>query len=115
MIESLKKNKKGIILMVCSSICACVGQLLWKLSVTHGIMIMIMGFGFYGIGALFMIIAYKFGRVSVLQPVLSLNYVLSLILATLVLKEKITIIKCIGALVIIMGVCLIAGGDEDEA
>lgn len=113
MLESFQKNKKGILLMLVSSICVCVGQLLWKLSATQGIVIMLIGFCFYGLGALVMIIAYKFGKLSVLQPMLSLNYVLSIILAVIVLKEEITILKCIGVLVIIAGVVMIAGGDEE--
>lgn len=113
MLESFQKNKKGILLMLVSSICVCVGQLLWKLSAEYGIIIMFVGFCFYGVGALAMIIAYKFGKLSVLQPMLSLNYVLSIILASVVLKEKITLLKCIGVLVIIAGVVMIAGGDEE--
>lgn len=74
---------------------------------------MLIGFCFYGVGALVMIIAYKYGKLSVLQPMLSLNYALSIILAAVVLKEKITLVKCIGVLVIIAGVILIAGGDEE--
>lgn len=99
--------------MLISSICVCVGQLLWKLSVERGIIFMLVGFCFYGVGALVMIVAYKFGKLSVLQPMLSINYVLSIILAVLVLKERITILKCIGVLVIIGGVIMIAGGDEE--
>ena len=74
---------------------------------------MLAGFAFYGVGALVMIVAYRYGKLSVLQPMLSLNYVVSIVLAALVLKENITILKCIGVLVIISGVVLIAGGDED--
>lgn len=112
MIESLKQNKKGILLMICSSICACLGQLLWKLSADGGFIFLIAGFFLYGIGALTMIIAYKFGKVSILQPVLSLNYILSIILAATVLNEEITLVRCIGVLGIMAGVLLIAGGDE---
>ena len=90
MIESFQKNKKGILLMLISSICVCVGQLLWKISAEKGFPIMLAGFCFYGLGALIMIIAYKYGKLSVLQPMLSLNYVLSIILAAIVLKEQIT-------------------------
>ena len=43
---------------------------------------------------------------------LSLNYVLSIILATTILDEKITLMKIIGVLVIIAGVILIGGGDD---
>ena len=111
MLESFQKNKKGILLMLISSICVCVGQLFWKLSAEHGILFMLVGFFFYGFGALVMIVAYKYGKLSVLQPMLSLNYVLSIILATTVLNEKITLIKCLGILIIIAGVICIAGGD----
>lgn len=113
MLKSIQANKKGILLMLVSSICVCVGQLLWKLSVTYGIWVMLLGFCFYGAGALIMLVAYRFGKLSVLQPMLSLNYVLSIILAAIVLKEDITLLKCIGVLVIITGVVLIAGGDEE--
>lgn len=113
MLESIQKNKKGILLMIVSSICVCIGQLLWKLSATQGLFIMFLGFVFYGIGALVMIVAYKYGKLSVLQPMLSLNYVLSIVLAVFVLKESVTLLKCIGVLIIIAGVVLIAGGDEE--
>ena len=112
MIESIQKNKKGILLMLVSSICVCVGQLLWKLSATQGLIFMLAGFAFYGAGALIMIIAYKFGKLSVLQPMLSLNYVLSIVLAVFVLHEAVTLYKVIGVIVITCGVIMIAGGDE---
>lgn len=99
--------------MLISSVCACVGQLLWKLSAENGIWMLLIGFCFYGIGALVMLAAYRFGKLSVLQPMLSLNYVLSIILAAIVLREEITLLKCVGVLVIIMGVIMIAGGDEE--
>ena len=111
MLKSILKNKKGIILMLLSSICVCIGQLLWKLS-TSGNIILLLGFFFYGIGALIMIIAYRFGELSVLQPMLSLNYVLSIFLAVVILKEEITILKVIGVFVIITGVIMIARGDD---
>ena len=113
MLKSIQMNKKGILLMLVSSLCVCIGQLLWKLSADMGIIVMLAGFLFYGVGALVMLIAYRFGKLSVLQPMLSLNYVLSIILAAAVLKESITILKCIGVIVIIAGVVLIAGGDEE--
>ncbi len=112
MIESLRKNKHGILLMCLSSICVCIGQLLWKLSAEQGIVLLMFGFIFYGIGAIIMIIAYKYGSLSVLQPVLSLNYAFSIILASVMLHEHISLLKAFGVLIIITGVILIAGGDE---
>lgn len=98
--------------MIVSSICACVGQLLWKLSSEQGVFWMLLGFVFYGIGALVMLVAYRFGSLSVLQPMLSLNYVLSIVLAAVVLREAITLWRVIGILIIILGVVLIGGGDD---
>lgn len=111
--ESFAKNRTGILLILISSICACVGQLFWKLSAEQGIWMALAGFVFYGMGALIMLIAYRFGSLSVLQPMLSMNYVLSILLGALILKEAITIRKVIGVLVIMTGVILIGGGDEE--
>ncbi len=113
MMESFRRNKKGILLMLVSSACVCVGQLFWKISAEKGLLFLMAGFCFYGIGAMLMIFAYRFGKLSVLQPMLSLNYVMGAILAIAVLGESVTLSKCIGILVIVSGVILIAGGDEE--
>ena len=110
MMEPIRNNIKGVGLMIVSSVGVCIGQLLWKLSTSYGILYIMGGFCLYGIGAVVMIVAYRYGKLSVLQPMLSLNYVLSIILAAVVLKEEVTMIKCIGVLVIMTGVVMIAGG-----
>ncbi len=111
--ESIKRNKKGIILMMLSSVCVCTGQLLWKMSTTQSVLIMLMGFVCYGAGALIMLTAYRFGRLSVLQPVLSLNYALSIVLGFLFLNEPVTIQKVTGVFAIMGGVAFIAAGDKE--
>lgn len=113
MIASFKKNQKGIILMLLSSLCVCFGQLFWKISVNDNYFFLCMGFVLYGIGALLMIVAYKYGKLSVLQPLLSISYVISIILAVTVLHEIISLMKLIGILVIILGVVMVAGGDNE--
>lgn len=112
MLETLVKNKKGIILMLISSLCVCIGQLFWKLSAEGNFLYLLIGFALYGIGALIMLYAYRFGSLSVLQPMLSMNYVLTIVIANLILKEPISILKYIGILVIIFGVVLIGGDDS---
>lgn len=110
--ESFRKNQVGIILMLFSSLFVCFGQLLWKMATERGILWILLGYALYAIGALIMIIAYRFGSLSVLQPMLSLNYVLSIILATTILHESINLLKICGVLIIIIGVIFIGGGDE---
>lgn len=113
MLKSIIDNKKGILLMIISAIFACIGQLFWKLfNINDNILYLIFGFFLYGVGALVMIKAYKFGKLSVLQPIISLNYVFALILGVTVLKENISIFKILGIFIIIFGVAFIAGGDK---
>lgn len=99
--------------MIIAAVFACVGQLLWKLSVTEGILFMLCGFVLYGCGALLMLIAYRYGSVSVLQPMLSTNYVLSAVLGYFVLQEKLSVLKVAGIMIITSGVILIGGGDAE--
>ena len=112
MLESIKKNKVGIVIMLLAALFACIGQLCWKLASIHGIIFALVGFALYGIGAVLMILAYRFGSVSVLQPLLGTNYVLSVILGFFVLGETVTVTKIIGIVIITAGVIFIAGGDE---
>lgn len=112
MIKSLKTNGKGILLMLVSSICVCTGQLFWKLSAEGELLYLLAGFGLYGIGAIVMLIAYKFGSLSVLQPMLSANYVFTIILAWLVLNEQIQPSTLVGIAIVTIGVILIGGGDN---
>lgn len=108
---SFRKNGKGVLLMVVSSLLACFGQLLWKLSVKGDIWELLLGFALYGLGAIVMIVAYKFGSLSVLQPVLSVNYILSILIGYFILGEQLSLVNVLGVVAVVSGVVLIAGGD----
>ena len=112
MLKSFQKNKKGIVLMIIAAVFAAFGQLAWKLSAAQGILLAILGLGLYGLGAILMILAYRFGKVSVLQPMLSFSYVLSIVLGYYILRESMNLFKVLGIGSIIIGVILIAGGDS---
>lgn len=112
--RSLQKNKKGILFVICSAIFVCIGQLFWKVSLNLGWVFFLLGFVCYGIGAIFMITAYRYGELSVLQPMLSINYILGIVLGVLVLQESLTISKAIGIGVISFGVILIGGGSSEN-
>ncbi len=109
--ESLRKNGKGILLMVFSSLLACFGQLLWKLSADGGTLPLFLGFVLYGLGALAMMAAYRFGSLSVLQPILSINYVLSCLIGYFWLGEHLAVVNVLGVAAVFIGVILIAEGD----
>lgn len=98
--------------MLFAAALAAFGQLCWKMSSLYGALIAILGFLLYGVGAVLMILAYRYGSVSVLQPVLSSNYILSILIGHFILGEDININKVAGIFIIILGVAMIAGGDE---
>ena len=62
-----------------------------------------------------MIIAYRYGNLSVLQPMLCLSYVFAIFIAIFILNEQITAMKLAGILVVIFGVVMIAGGDSPKS
>ena len=111
-IKSIRKNGNGILLMCLSSVLVCVGQLFWKLSGTAINLQMIIGFLCYGIGAITMVIAFKFGSMSVLHPMMSTSILFSILFGYFIFKEQITIYKVLGIFFIILGVIFIGGGDE---
>ena len=105
-----KKNNLpvGIALMLVSALLTCVGQLCWKLSANRdSLLALLAGFALYGCGALLMMLAMRFGELSVLHPMLSAGYVLSAVLGALVLGEEAAANRLTGIAVIIAGlVCL---------
>jgi len=65
------------------------------------------GFIINVIGALSMILAYRYGELSVLQPVNSMSYVFSAIIAMFILHEKIPPLTIAGIALIVSGVVVI--------
>ena len=95
----MKKDRLpvGVALMLSSALLTCLGQLCWKLSANEGsALYLLAGFGLYGCGALLMMAAMRFGELSVLHPMLSAGYALSLLLGALVLGEEISAGKLAG-------------------
>jgi undecaprenyl phosphate-alpha-L-ara4N flippase subunit ArnE len=111
-LESLNRNKIGIMLILFASMCLCTGQLFWKISVLGNIWFLGGGFVLYGMGTVLMFTAYRFGRMSILQPMLSMNYVFGAILAIKVLNENIGLLQLIGIFIITLSVILLGGSDE---
>ena len=114
MIESFRSNKKGILMMVASSVFVSFGQMFWKMFHTEGLWAFILGLVLYAGGALIMIVAYKYGKLSVLQPMLCLSYVFAIFIGIFILQETMTLFRLAGIIVVVFGVIMIAGGDREE-
>ncbi|WLR41677.1 EamA family transporter [Bacillus carboniphilus] len=111
--QSISKNKKGIILMIIASFLISIGQLLWKLSNGTISLELLLGLVLYGLGAVIMIIAFQYGSLSVLHPLLSLSYIFAILLGLWILDEKLLFVNYFGILLIIVGSILIGGGDVE--
>lgn len=101
------KNKDllvGMVLMIVSSISTSIGQLMWKLSANNeNLLFYFLGFLFYGVGAMLMIIAFKYGELSILHPIMSFGYVISIFFSIIILHESITLNRFIGIGLIVLG------------
>lgn len=110
--ESYQQNKYGILLMTGAALLTAVGQLQWKLADSLLDLWLIGGFICYFLGAAVMIIAYRFGSLSVLHPFLSTGYIFAVFLGSIFLQEVLTAKNLIGIGFIILGAILIGGGDD---
>ena len=108
--QSHGKTGIGVALMLLCTVCLCLGQFIWKRY--DGVLPLIMGFGAYGLGALAMLAAYRFGSLSVLQPINSVSYIISTLLGALYFGERITPLRIIAIVVIMFGVILLAKGES---
>ena len=109
--ESIKKNIKGILLIIIAAMLTSVGQLFWKLSHGNNVKLMVIGFVCYGLGAVLMILAFRFGSLSVLHPFMSVGYVFAIVLGQTQLHESVSVAKYVAVGIIMLGVTLIGGGD----
>lgn len=114
----MKKNKYfmiGASLMLLSSCMTCTGQLMWKLaSIKGGLAYYLIGFILYGFGAVVMMFALSFGELSILHPMLSFGFVVSIFLGSIVLSEEITTNKIFGIALIIIGLVFMAISAKKE-
>ena len=104
-------------IMLTSSMTTCLGQLCWKLASVNGeidLIFLILGFFLYGCGALLMITALRYGELSVLYPILSAGYMLSIVLGAIVLKESVAGNKILAIAAIMLGLIMISMEDKKK-
>ncbi len=117
-----KKTKIGIAIMVLSSIFLTIGQYFFKLSSKTfqlNIPSLLTNYNLFfalctcGIGAVLLIIALKFGDLSVIFPLVSITYVFVIIMSYLVFNEIINTFKIVAIAFIVAGVIFITRGTKN--
>lgn len=112
MSEVGRTRKTGIFLMIMAAVSTATGQLFWKISDAILDLPMLAGFMLYGMGAVLMTAAFRYGRLSVLHPLLSIGYVIAIFYGAIFLNEAITVNITLGTFLILIGVIIIGGGDD---
>lgn len=112
-------NKKnpiiGYVLILLAAIFTSLGQFFWKLSADGNIFFLTLGFVLFITEAFFMVISYRFGELSVLQPMLSIGFVISLILGKYFIKEVHSPKKIVGICCVLFGVFLLSHSGRKNA
>ncbi len=98
----------GIMLVMISALSCSVGALFWKIADAGINLDLFAGYFFQIIGVPFFIAAFKFGKLSVLHPVMALSYVATLLLGVLVLNEQVSFLQVLGLFSILAGVFLLS-------
>jgi len=93
-------------MLLCAA-CLCLGQLVSKLMPGYSLVYLIGGFAIYSTGAIAMFLALCYGELSVLQPMNSMSYVFSAMIAVFILHEKLPALHISGLILITSGVILI--------
>jgi undecaprenyl phosphate-alpha-L-ara4N flippase subunit ArnE len=114
---AVKKQKNstiltGVSLILVAALFSAVSQLILKYGTivtgNWSLVLYVLGFACATLGAIIMMIAFRFGEVSILQPIMAAAYVFSFILGFIFLGEPATWTKVIGILTIVSG-CIFMG------
>lgn len=68
----------------------------------------ILGLTLYGLSAILFIVALKYGKLSVLYPIIATSYIWVILISHYILKEQVNYLNWIGVSLIFCGVSIIA-------
>jgi len=110
----------AIFLVVCCTFITSAAQYLIKIGTANIVdIITLLNFAFiagcvlYGLGALILIIALKYGELSVLYPFIALSFVWVFLISHFILHESILLVNWFGLVLIIFGVAFIGRGAKE--
>lgn len=72
------------------------------------------GYALYGLSTVLLVLALRHGELSMLYPLIALNYVWVTVLSVIVFHDSVTVLKVLGILVIVTGVAIMGRGAETK-
>ena len=123
-----RRKRHSLIIVVCCTIIGAAAQVLLKFGAGHlsnpsvlqaalGMLTnpyLFCGYACYGIFAALLVIALRHGELSLLYPVIALNYAWVSILSVLIFHEHMNAMKIAGVAVIILGVAILGRGGSTK-
>ncbi|HME05930.1 MAG TPA: hypothetical protein VKG25_02730 [Bryobacteraceae bacterium] len=123
-IDLAKRKRHSLIIVLCCTVIGAAAQVLLKFGAGHlshpslwqaaiGILTnpyLFLGYACYGIFAALLVIALRHGELSLLYPVIALNYAWVSILSVVIFHEHMNPLKIAGVSVIIIGVAVLGRG-----
>ena len=68
---------------------------------------MFTGYALYGLSAILMVAALKYGELSVLYPIIAMTYVWVTVLSVIIYSESVNLLKFVGLASIVCGVAVL--------
>lgn len=115
----MERRIKGIIFVILSTLFTSSGQLLWKWGVDSQAVFnlpLIFGTLIYGLAALLLILALRYGEITLIYPFIASSYVWVSLASSVLFKDSISGLKMAGIALIIVGVVMVCtGGLKNKA
>jgi len=120
MAQTAKLDRQAIGLVFCCTLLGAAAQILMKLGANRQPTLLQMvtnvplmvGYTFYGMSTLLLVLALRKAHLSVLYPIISLTYVWVMILSVLIFNEHMNFYKIAGLSVVVLGVAVLGFGDH---
>jgi drug/metabolite transporter (DMT)-like permease len=112
-------RRRSVLLVFCCTLIGAAAQILMKIGMEQfrlspvAILTnlpLIAGYGLYGLFTVGLVLALRDGELSMLYPIIALNYVWVTLLSYLLLKETPNLYKNAGILTIVIGVAVLGRG-----
>jgi drug/metabolite transporter (DMT)-like permease len=73
---------------------------------------LVFGYSLYGLSTALMVVALRYGELSILYPIIALTYVWVSVLSVVLFNEQISLLKACGIGVIVAGVAVLGKGSK---
>ena len=113
----MRKTQLAIVLMLICTAVTSIAQIFYKFGAMKLPEIitnynLLLGLALYAFGAVILMIAFKFGEVTVLFPIIATSYIWVALLSWFIFSDSMNVFKILGICAIVLGITTIALGSK---